>query len=352
MQELSIVRHGIDEGMRSLVARLEGEVELLMAARGEDLRGMSTRIGDLELAIADKTFELASADGPCARPPLPVASQATDQGLVVGDATTDILATSRIARLEAEVAALNQRQGSLDARLDRAAALSDVTPTKPGAEVSAATRRQETDLVADVQVSFREDLEALSIRVDGMSDIKHRLAERLASIQASTANLERSMRKWASRMDEFAFVLADHVPRIDAGERKQSNGVAEVVVDPLLDPKPSWACEQAVKLSEEVYATGWALRLDQFTSVSASVEQLNTDDSICPEGFCVVISASCGQPVLLWRTDCRSNALARFGVEIHDSRVCDSPVPDVQPSDSASWSCQAGILKAMTCTTS
>lgn len=352
VQDVCVVRQGVDEGMRLLVARLEGEVGLLMATRGEDLRGMSTRLGDLELAIAEKTSEFTGAGGFCKSLPVPVASQADDRRVAAGDDAADVQVTSRIARLEAEVSAVMQRQGSLDARMDRVADLVEGMHMRLAAEVSAVTRRQETDVVADVQVAFRDALEILSTPVDGISDMNNRLAEQLANVQVSTADLERNMRKWASRMDELAAVLADNVPRFHVGERKETDGVAALVVNPLHDLKPAWACEQAIKLSEEVYDAGGAMRLDQFASVSASVEHLNGDDGLCPEGFCVVASASCGQPVLIWRRDCRSNALARFDLESPGSVACDLSAPDVRQPDSGSWRCQAGILKAMTCTTS
>lgn len=386
------MRQGVDEGMRLLVARLEGEVQLLMATRGEDFRGMSTRMGDLELAIAQKMFEAAASDGLGKSPAVAAAPQFDDRRVVVGDdaerskevspglarleavvlaltrrqesfeARTDLVAhvqvTSRIARLETEVSAVMQRQ-SLDARLDRVADLPDVMPrlSRLADEVSAVTKRQEsfeagTDLAGHVQVAFREALESLSIRVDGISDIKGRLAERLANIQASTADLERNMRRWASRMDELAAVLADNVPRIYVGDGKEMDGAVAPVVGPLPDLKPAWACEQAIKLNEDVYDAGGAMRLDQFSSVSASVEHLNGDEGLCPEGFCVVASASCGQPVLLWRKDCRSIALARFGLEGQDSTIRDVSEPDVRQLDSGSWHCQAGIFKSMTCTMS
>lgn len=306
----------VDEGMRLLNSRLESEVDLLMATRDDELRGMSTRLSDLELAIAEKTCELAAAENHGKLLAAPTVQQTDDHRVAVGDkAGLPGEAGSRLEKLEAIVFALMRWQESFEARIESAA------------EVMSRIARLEADVLAVLQrhASFDARMEEFANLQDVMPSLSRLAAEGSAMTQRQEL-LEASI-------DLAADVRSACVPT-------------------LPDFKPAWACEQAIKLSKDVHDFGAATRLDQFTSVRASVEHLNGDDGLCPDGFCVVESASCGQPVLLWREDCRSHALACFGLENQGGAVCESSVPDVQQSGSGSWRCQAGILKAMSCTTS
>lgn len=87
-----------------------------------------------------------------------------------------------------------------------------------------------------------------------------------------------------------------------------------------------WSMDQTHELcdaGEESAFDGKAPSLNQFHSVSAAVDALNNDSSICPEGMCLVLSTSHGKCYVLFRADMEARVLARF--RLNHGTVVDVP---------------------------
>lgn len=112
-----------------------------------------------------------------------------------------------------------------------------------------------------------------------------------------------------------------------------------------------WSKDQTHVLcaaGEEATIDGKAPRLDQFSSVSEAIEQLNSNCELCPDGVCTVFSSSQGSYVLLFRSDKRREALATFGLDDHESISSHPGVsPEKPPIGSPSSKGSGGLFKSL-----